>query len=142
MEIAVDIHMIGLILGLGLGLGLIAGILKDILNQIKSQTENDFIDPKVTFGISENIINNYLDTFYSINLQHFVDDKTNEILAKEYIEYKGKFIKSFMEIHGESEVLGKYITLCFSNTESFITKLSDDFDIYLKVKIQDIDPTE
>lgn len=99
-------------------------------------------DPKITFGISENIITNYLDTFYALNIQHFVDDKTNEILSDEYVEYKGKFIKSFMVIYGESEILSKYISLCFSNTEAFISKLSSDFDIHLKIKMQESVPTE
>ena len=93
-------------------------------------------DPKLTFGVSENIISNYIETFYSINIQHFIDDKTNEILPNEYVEYKTKFIKSFMELHGESKILGEYILMCYSNTESFVVKLSNDFDIYLKIKLQ------
>jgi len=94
-------------------------------------------DPKLTFGASENIISNYIETFYSINIQHFIDDRTNEILPNEYVEYKTKFIKSFMELHGESKMLGEYILMCYSSTESFIVKLSNDFDIYLKIKLQD-----
>jgi hypothetical protein len=89
---------------------------------------------KVVYGIAENLISDFMDTHYSLYLQEYIEDPTNELLENEYLEYKAKFIKQFIEVHGKSELISMYILLYFSNVQTFIKYLEEKFDVFLKLK--------